>query len=392
MDVQDITDDVATRVARPAVVEDCALRLIAYSEHDEPLDQVRKHTILHRRSTADVAAWVRRSGIHSTTRPFHTPGEPDLGIVPRLAAPIRYRSLMLGYLWLLDPGMSLRSEDVDIVARAATLLGHALYERSVTDRADTERTDAALRSLLLGEESGQDDVAALLSDRPQSAGDSVAAVLTAEPCQPQDEVRLTLNEVAEQAAIGLPLRCLRTVMDDHIAFLIAPDDGEISPSLDRIFGAVEQELAGAANVASWAVGVGEARSLPEIRGSYQEALSAARAATRFPEVGHLAYWRELGVYRLLSTASTEGMSPAALHPGLAGLLDKPESAYLLPTLEIYLDLAANASATAKRLHLHRSSLYARLRRAEQLVGGDLDDGLERLRLHLAVKLAHLTEP
>lgn len=229
-------------------------------------------------------------------------------------------------------------------------------------------------------------------DRPHSAVHSVAAVLTAEPCQPQDGVRLTLNEVAERAAIGLPRGCLRTILDGHVAFLIAPDDGAIYQSLDRIFGAVGQELAAAANIASWAVGVGDARALSDIRDSYQEALSAAQAATRFPEVGRIAYWHELGVYRLLSTASAEGMTLAAVHPGLADLLDKPESAYLLPTLEIYLDLAANASAAAKRLHLHRSSLYARLRRAEQLVGGDLDDGLERLRLHLAVKLAHLPEP
>lgn len=63
---------------------------------------------------------------------------------------------------------------------------------------------------------------------------------------------------------------------------------------------------------------------------------------------------------------------------------------LLSTLETYLDLAGNAHATAERLRLHRTTLYYRLQRVEQLAGTDLRDGGERLCLHLALKLARLT--
>ena len=38
----------------------------------------------------------------------------------------------------------------------------------------------------------------------------------------------------------------------------------------------------------------------------------------------------------------------------------------------------------------RTSLYYRLQRIERLAGTDLKDGNERLSLHLALKLAHLT--
>lgn len=76
-----------------------------------------------------------------------------------------------------------------------------------------------------------------------------------------------------------------------------------------------------------------------------------------------------------------------VHPGLEALLDLPEAAPLLRTLETYLELAGSAQATAEALHLHRTSLYYRLQRVELLAGTDLKDGTERLALHLALKVA-----
>jgi DNA-binding PucR family transcriptional regulator len=58
---------------------------------------------------------------------------------------------------------------------------------------------------------------------------------------------------------------------------------------------------------------------------------------------------------------------------------------LLATLEAFLDLAGDVQAVAKRLNLHRSSLYYRLDRIAKLADVDLADGLVRLDLHLALK-------
>ncbi|MBQ1011841.1 helix-turn-helix domain-containing protein, partial [Micromonospora sp. M51] len=78
------------------------------------------------------------------------------------------------------------------------------------------------------------------------------------------------------------------------------------------------------------------------------------------------------------------------HPGLERLLRDDAHQVLLETLEAYLDLAGNAHATAEKLRLHRTTLYYRLQRVEQLAGTDLKDGNERLCLHLAMKLGRLT--
>ncbi|GAA3845987.1 hypothetical protein GCM10022226_81820 [Sphaerisporangium flaviroseum] len=60
---------------------------------------------------------------------------------------------------------------------------------------------------------------------------------------------------------------------------------------------------------------------------------------------------------------------------------------LRETLEAYLDSGGDAQGTAEAAHLHRTSLYYRLRRIEEITGRDLRDGRARLELHLALKLA-----
>jgi sugar diacid utilization regulator len=68
----------------------------------------------------------------------------------------------------------------------------------------------------------------------------------------------------------------------------------------------------------------------------------------------VAEWQNLGVYRMLGTASGD------LHPGVERLLDDRQHEVLLETLETYLDLAGSVVATAKALGLHLSLKLARL--------------------------------
>jgi DNA-binding PucR family transcriptional regulator len=137
-------------------------------------------------------------------------------------------------------------------------------------------------------------------------------------------------------------------------------------------------------------GVGAQRPrLADAIHSYEEAAQSARVGVRLPTLGPLVSWSDLGIYRMLSQLEDRHLDVAAIHPGLRRLLGEEAGLVLLETLEVYLDLAGNAHATAERLRLHRTTLYYRLHRVEQLAETDLKDGNERLCLHLALKLARL---
>ena len=90
---------------------------------------------------------------------------------------------------------------------------------------------------------------------------------------------------------------------------------------------------------------------------------------------------------LLDLPETSGIALAAALAPLDGAANS--AAMLLDTLETYLDLGGDAGRTAGRLRLHRTSLYYRLGRIAELLGVDLDDGLTRLELHLALKSRRL---
>ena len=130
-------------------------------------------------------------------------------------------------------------------------------------------------------------------------------------------------------------------------------------------------------------------SLAEVRSEYEHARYAIQVAEVVSSFGPVAAWSQLGIYQMLIRFPMRDITAEALPPGLINLMNRSDGRVLLHTLETYLDRAGNAPATAVALNLHRVSLYARLRRIEEVAGIDLADGQERLALHLGLKLTRL---
>ncbi|MCX4856751.1 helix-turn-helix domain-containing protein [Streptomyces canus] len=134
-----------------------------------------------------------------------------------------------------------------------------------------------------------------------------------------------------------------------------------------------------------AAGVAAARvGLAELAPAWQEASAAARAALAEPRFGPVAEWSRIGPYRLLTA-----LPPETAHDPVVRPLLSPAHRELARTAEVYLDCAGQAGRTAAELGIHRQTLYYRLSRVEQLTGLDLDDGEDRLLLHMALKGARL---
>ncbi|MFI6104091.1 PucR family transcriptional regulator [Streptomyces sp. NPDC051310] len=126
------------------------------------------------------------------------------------------------------------------------------------------------------------------------------------------------------------------------------------------------------------------RGLADVGEAWREASSAARAAAAQPRLGPVARWSAIGPYRLLTA-----LPPTAPGDPAARALLAPAHRELARTAETFLDCAGQAGRTAAALGIHRQTLYYRLSRVEQLTGLDLDDGEDRLLLHMALKAARL---
>ncbi|MER7459847.1 helix-turn-helix domain-containing protein [Micromonospora sp. NPDC126480] len=399
-DLQRIVDAVAAHAGRPALIEDRRQRVVVYSEQTGLMDEVRRASILRRQTTPEVIAWLREFGIADAHAPVRTPARPDLDLLPRLCVPVRHHDLLLGFVWFIDPDGTMT--DVDLAATGLLKeLSLALYRENLLGELAAQRETEAARTLLADSPETREQAVRALLEAGMIAGDGpttvlVARLVAAEARQPDERARIALEQslVAARRRAGVR-EALHLLRHDHGVLLLPaePAAGRPTPEvaarhLDDDLRQVTRALAA---VERTVVGVGRTRPrLVDAVDSYVEALHAARVGARLPALGRVVSWSGLGVYRALARLGEHDLDVADVHPGLARLLGGTGNQALLTTLERYLDLAGNAHATAAELRLHRTTLYYRLQRIEELAGTDLKDGGERLCLHLALKLARLT--
>ncbi|MDJ1132083.1 PucR family transcriptional regulator [Streptomyces iconiensis] len=215
-----------------------------------------------------------------------------------------------------------------------------------------------------------------------------------------DEQRLALHIAVDHARRRLaPTHALSLTRPDHALLLsIRPDAGdeEAARGAEEMADVLCQRLRAELHsdpTAVCRVGVGRVhRRLTEAAASYAEARQAAEVAWATGSGEAVTTHARLGVYALLAKLSPAERAES-MHPGVRGLL-QPHSGLpeLAETLGTYLDEAGDARRAAARLHIHRSTLYNRLRRAEELTGLSLSRGDDRLIAHLSLKIAQLRDP
>lgn len=399
-ELQRIVDAVAAHVGRPALIEDRYQRVLAYSEHNGLIDGVRQNSILRRHSTPEVSAWLRANGILDARRPLHIPPSAELDLLPRFCVPIRHHDLLLGFLWFIDPGSTMSEADIDATGLMADL-ALALYRESLLGELAAQRETEAARILLAENGQTREQAVRALLEGGMIVGDGpttalVAQLVTTDGRSPDAAVRIALEQALVTTRRWIGAReALHMVRHDHGVLLLSVTRsvGRPSPEIaaKHLDDGLQQATRELDSVERIVVGIGQTRSrLADAVGSYQEALQATRVGVRLPTLGRIVSWSSLGVYRVLSRIDDRHLDPDDVHPGLERLIRDPANQVLLETLERYLDLAGNAHATAKQLRLHRTTLYYRLQRIEELADTDLKDGNERLCLHLALKLARLS--
>lgn len=430
---QELVDELSELLGAPATLENRDFELIAFGAYDSEgeldasaLDPVRTRSILTRRSTAAVRTWFEGFGITRATGPVRIPPTPEAGVYRgRVCLPVRHRGVVLGYVWLLDddPGPTERQLDaaMEVTARIGALLGDEAQHG-----ADLSRE---LRAVLTAERGWQQDMAvAELRTALGPRADTLHTVVCVAPWPSADpDDAPSVRTVPGATALctvpwGTAAQSLALLVRLRSADVLTPAASAAGRLLDLARqgdgegrresgaegharpgspgpgtpgrGSVGAKAAGASAgnagagvlpVRTAAAGISAARAgLAELGTAWQEASAAARAALAEPRLGPVAEWASIGPYRLLTSLPAD----AAHDPAVRALLS-PAHRELARTAEVYLDCAGQAGRTAAELGIHRQTLYYRLSRVEQLTGLDLDDGEDRLLLHMALKGARL---
>ncbi|MFB6560092.1 PucR family transcriptional regulator [Streptomyces sp. NPDC056400] len=422
-DYQDLVDEISALLGAPATLENRDFRLIAFGAHDSDddlaMDPVRTRSILTRQSTADVRSWFEGFGIARATGPVRIPAAPDAGVFRgRICLPVRYRGIVQGYVWLLDqePGKpGPEPAALDAAMDVAQRIGVLLAEEA---KAGADLSREFLAVLTAGPGWPQDMAVAALRAALGPGGDGLHAAVCVAPWPGEAPASVPGaaavcvvprraggepggaagsgaaagpgSEPAGDPALAVLLRLRST---DALAPALAavarllPRAAEATGTGGRAASGAGGGVGATTTAVARGVTAGVAdpvRGLADLPAAWEQAVAAARAAAAQPRFGPVAQWSAIGPYRLLATLAADPVDDPA-----ARTLLTPANRELARTAEVFLDCAGQAGRAAAALGIHRQTLYYRLARVEQLTGLDLDEGEDRLLLHMALKASRL---
>jgi hypothetical protein len=375
-DLQQIATTLADQIDRPVDIDDAHLRLLAHSPHHADVDAVRLRSILQRHPPREVVGHLHGLGVADLHEPTWIAASDELAMAARLCVPIRRGRRMLGFVWLLDDGRideRTVSLTVTAAATAAEVLDHARLHaddtrqrmRDQVQRAlgpDSDRAELAMALLIAGGAMSATQQLAIVALRGRFAGE--------EPDLVELDGDVRRSTMPREAALA--------VVDGHVAILVSSERRDLAGSLaDALVGPRSTLVAGVASDSAHSCA----------HATWRHACFAAEVAAAAESEERVVRWECLGARRYLAGAASRVGAFATLEPEIARATETAAGRALLLTVETYLDLAGDTRAAAELLHLHRSSLYHRLGRAQALLGIDLRDGIARLDVHLGLKAA-----
>ncbi|MCS5732787.1 helix-turn-helix domain-containing protein [Herbiconiux daphne] len=381
MNIQDIVDELATALGRSVVISDLNHRPVAASAQGEVIDEIRLQTLLQRRTPPEARALVEGLRVAEARQPVRVDLEP-LGGLERLAIPVRDEAGPLCILWLITGSLPpLTAAHYAALDAALLLVREELSCRLPAD-------DSSARSAVIGR---------LLSDDPATAHrafkDAVTNLwLERGPGTLVVAVMLDSGSGAvERVAFGRQLDARRTqgifyLGERGVTQLFAVRAADSAAVVEQI-----TTEAAARSLTVRAIGTARhARQADDLRGTVDQAVTAAETVLPLPQFGGVADISELGTWLMLSSIRADGAQVALFSPA-AYTLCADGDALQRQTVETYLDVGSQVKHACERLHIHRTTLYYRLENMPPVVKEALNDGVARSTLHLGLKLIRFLE-
>ncbi|MGV0738081.1 helix-turn-helix domain-containing protein [Mycobacterium syngnathidarum] len=385
--MQLIVDDLAHALDRAVLLDDEDLTPITHSRQLGELDDVRVHSVLQRETRAEVKAALFDFGIGSADSALWIPAFPQHNLMPRFCVPVRSSCERFGYLWIIVPEGTLSERGRQLAEHAGTELLDILDRRNAALRAEESAQQRLLMRLVAAEEPHQArEVVAELHTRDMAGPDDVVQVFRFEP------------DTGGAGDRNLALRLRLTATDRSrrwytlggsptTILAVSPSEAESASTAETVAEAVRASYG-----THPAIGAsGAPLPITQAALGFRQARLALTLAGVGAGSGQVTDWSTLGSWRTLAVLG-QHYGPDRLgelvHPGVVGLIEQGRDDLLL-TLETYLANGGDVRRTAEDMFLHRSTLYYRLEKLTEAVGGDLGDGETRFDLMLGLRLARL---
>jgi hypothetical protein len=391
-ELQFLVDVLAERIGRSVVLDDPDITVLVASRHYGDADRARVQAILQRDVGGPRTSFLLEQGIATWTEPGYLPPVPALGVnKTRVCHPVRFDGHLLGFLIVIDDDRSMTSADMSELLHTGRQAAALLWPGYSEGQSRRDMAERAVASLVDGDEVVRSEARAVLE---------VEGIIQPEPHLTVTLVRVTgsgsaLEDrvLARQATTVVErLRPRHALSADLADDRVLVQTWRTSPDLAQLRAQVAEvrETMTPHEGVQVLIAVSKTwRGPAEAWKAYRDADVALRASTRVPRLGGTAFAAELGPLELLLRIPPSEVTDDLLPSALVTLRAADNNGVLTETLRCFLDHGGSARATAEALHIHRTSLYYRLERIEQLMALSLQDGRVRLTLHLGLELLDL---
>jgi PucR-like helix-turn-helix protein/diguanylate cyclase with GGDEF domain/purine catabolism regulatory family protein len=390
-DLFSLSDAIAAAVGGPVTIEDPQWRVLAFSNLGHEIDEARRRTILGRGVPPD---WRRRLEEASVAQSLRVgqgvvrfDDRSDPSFAPRIAAPVRAGSELLGSIWVAEASSPLGAAAEEALCRAAELAAiHLICHRASEDIRRRAR-GAFVREVL----EGRVPRAGAMADWPLRA----TGPFTVIALQVAAEDGLTGSLDSERILSVVSLYCedvhseaMCAFVDDRFWALVPTPHGDQARMVTLAQTIVERvdRVMGTRLLAGVGIAVPQVGDIPRSRRAAEQAL---RVITLHKVAGPVAHIEDVRAHAVLFELLNAAESLPGLLPGKIEHLveyDREHDTAHTETLRVYLECWGDVAAASRRLGVHPNTLRYRVRRLVELSGLDLDDPDERFVAELQLRL------
>jgi hypothetical protein len=386
--VHSLADAIAVMMGASVVLYDRAHRVVAYSVQGHPIDDVRRDTILGRRTperwiqrfTIDRTAYQTYAELGSVVRVADYPG-----LRPRLRIAIHSGAQVLGEISVAQGDSPFADDADETLQRAARMAVPAMLRHcKACDVDDLNRTRAVRTLLTMGVSPSPQHPAAI----PFVKADHIALLALRTANSPRDTAES--HRIVDERLVHFLTLHVRALSPEaqvvHLkdtSYALLPDLPDASRALGSLAKVLLRQMQCIKIQADIAL-AGEVEAVGHLP-------SAKRLADDLLEVGAQSgepqrimipeqHWAQLVL--LASARSISASCPPCAPLARLRRFDADNRTDLVETLRVYLASLGSVSTAAARLYLHGNTMRHRLARIGEISGIDLDDPNQRLAIGL----------
>ena len=364
-----IAQTTARLTSSHVVIEDAANKVLAYSTVSNAIDELRKASILARRGPRKYELLLKDLGayreLHRTRLPVRVAARPQDGLRERVAITLFAGNRIMGYIWLQETGAGF-GDDVDYVLTGSAARASAELIRYRNQQSVHMREDRIARLL-----SGPAEAAAsahsekIPADRPATL---ILLGLSAREAQ-EDDAALKHGELANLASIHAaaykPSAIVGQFHGDTAVVIPGLQSANTEAGLRSLAQAIVKDANKHLGISPFAaVGpvVPDLLSIHSVTGISEALLGCMRRSGEVPVATVDDFEAEI-----LFHDAVENFTTAAFrHRSLWALLR--DDAELAETLRAFFDASLDVAECAKRMQLHKNTVYYRINKVSRVTG------------------------